>query len=643
MYSQKVSPLDIATAQQYNKLRKDAAWASSLLVHQAATPDMTVVIESWVFQWWDTRLSIPTQSLSWFSVPTTAGQKKLALIVMSAAWAFSIIDWTATSGTPTSPTVPVDKYPVAEIYLRNWATTILDDDNGTACYIIDKRYILQRQTTFVLNNFWEVPYDPVADTSVNIAGQLESDSWYTGSPWTLRGIIRAVANKIKSLVDAVSSINTALAWKASTSYVDSALTSKANDIDVLHKTGAETSTGLKKFENIGLQSQTPWDNNLRLDIADSTNRWTKWRMYFVRSRGTLAARTNTIVWDVLGILTFAWWSSGAEKNNWDIMVVDNGTRGIAKVGGMDIELDGIFDKWQKINGWLTNKLRIGTRYEISGILHSAMGHVMQILWWDARTAPEGTGSDGWWWLNFWPNWNPYLAMISEETRIGRTTWTVTMNGSIYASRNDAWETLSLTNTWGWFANEWVLRLTAWASSYWTGMDRHLIQGIAAAQQVFWVTNSGYIYSWSMVIANLSWNPEGSVSAAPWSLCMSANGRQYRKNTWTGTTGWCEVWAAWIEVDSGTSGTAKTIDWNNGIAQKVSMTGNCTFTLSNPTPWQTYVLKLTQDATGGRTATRPASCKKASGFALSTAANKVDIVTMYYDGTNFYLNIWKDYA
>lgn len=94
-------------------------------------------------------------------------------------------------------------------------------------------------------------------------------------------------------------------------------------------------------------------------------------------------------------------------------------------------------------------------------------------------------------------------------------------------------------------------------------------------------------------------------------------------------------------DAGNSGTSKTIDWNDGNVQFVDMTGNVTFTLSNPVSGFAYTLVLKQDATGSRTATWPASVQWPGGTAptLSTAANSIDVITMVYNGldTEYYAN------
>lgn len=61
----------------------------------------------------------------------------------------------------------------------------------------------------------------------------------------------------------------------------------------------------------------------------------------------------------------------------------------------------------------------------------------------------------------------------------------------------------------------------------------------------------------------------------------------------------------------------------------------TFSVPNG-PADIYLI-LVQDATGGRTATWPASVLWPGGSppVLSTAANAVDIVSMIYDGVDFY--------
>lgn len=56
------------------------------------------------------------------------------------------------------------------------------------------------------------------------------------------------------------------------------------------------------------------------------------------------------------------------------------------------------------------------------------------------------------------------------------------------------------------------------------------------------------------------------------------------------------------VAIGNSGTTQTLSLTNGTVQTVTMTGNCTFTMPATTSGTSFILKLIQDGTGGRTAT-----------------------------------------
>lgn len=96
-------------------------------------------------------------------------------------------------------------------------------------------------------------------------------------------------------------------------------------------------------------------------------------------------------------------------------------------------------------------------------------------------------------------------------------------------------------------------------------------------------------------------------------------------------------AYFTETDNGNSSTADTIDWGTSNKQKSTLTGNCTFTFTAPPGPCSLVLKLAQDATGSRTVTWPATVKWSGGTAptLTTTASKIDIITFYYDGTNYY--------
>lgn len=91
-----------------------------------------------------------------------------------------------------------------------------------------------------------------------------------------------------------------------------------------------------------------------------------------------------------------------------------------------------------------------------------------------------------------------------------------------------------------------------------------------------------------------------------------------------------------EVDNGNSGTADTIDWTAGNFQRSTLTDNCTFTFTAPSGPTTLVFKISQDGTGSHTRTFPATVQWAGGTepTWSTGASETDLVTFYYDGTNY---------
>lgn len=93
----------------------------------------------------------------------------------------------------------------------------------------------------------------------------------------------------------------------------------------------------------------------------------------------------------------------------------------------------------------------------------------------------------------------------------------------------------------------------------------------------------------------------------------------------------------------------TITWNiaNGSNAFVTLGGNRTLAITN-TVTGYGTLKVTQDATGNRTLTLPANSKviafwgSGTTINLSTSPNAIDILNFYYDGTNYYWTLGKNY-
>lgn len=94
-----------------------------------------------------------------------------------------------------------------------------------------------------------------------------------------------------------------------------------------------------------------------------------------------------------------------------------------------------------------------------------------------------------------------------------------------------------------------------------------------------------------------------------------------------------------------SSTSFTPTMSNGPVQKI--TANNNFTLNAPSGMvtgQSITLVITQDATGSRLMTANAAYKFAYSIdTLSTTANAIDMMSIFYDGTNYLCNLVKGYS
>lgn len=96
---------------------------------------------------------------------------------------------------------------------------------------------------------------------------------------------------------------------------------------------------------------------------------------------------------------------------------------------------------------------------------------------------------------------------------------------------------------------------------------------------------------------------------------------------------------------GNTSTAVTPNYQNGNIQ--TFTANSNFALNLPTNMsagQNLVLIITQDGTGSKVMTPNASYKfQYAVKTLSTAANSIDILTIFYDGSRYLCNLNKGYV
>jgi hypothetical protein len=101
---------------------------------------------------------------------------------------------------------------------------------------------------------------------------------------------------------------------------------------------------------------------------------------------------------------------------------------------------------------------------------------------------------------------------------------------------------------------------------------------------------------------------------------------------------------YTELHTETDGATVTFDFDDGNVQEVTLAGNRTFAFTNAKPGGRYMVKITQDATGSRTVTWPGNIKWSGGSAptLTTTGGKTDIVSLMYDGTDFYATCSKNF-
>lgn len=98
------------------------------------------------------------------------------------------------------------------------------------------------------------------------------------------------------------------------------------------------------------------------------------------------------------------------------------------------------------------------------------------------------------------------------------------------------------------------------------------------------------------------------------------------------------------VALGNTSTAKTIDLNSGTVFTANLTGNCTFTVANTAPVNSFTLILTNDATPGRSVAWSGGSFQFPGgsaaLSRTTIANATDVWVFFTanSGTTWFGNI-----
>lgn len=103
-----------------------------------------------------------------------------------------------------------------------------------------------------------------------------------------------------------------------------------------------------------------------------------------------------------------------------------------------------------------------------------------------------------------------------------------------------------------------------------------------------------------------------------------------------------------DINTLTSSSTITVDCGLASVHKVTLATDTGFVISNLPTGGSVTLIITQDGTGSQTATFGTDGSTAVKFGggtptLSTAANSIDVVTIFNDGTNYLGNLVKAYA
>lgn len=135
------------------------------------------------------------------------------------------------------------------------------------------------------------------------------------------------------------------------------------------------------------------------------------------------------------------------------------------------------------------------------------------------------------------------------------------------------------------------------------------------------------------------NPTLTASGGDTNVGINYTAKGTGKHVFSGSVNFGAFTAYFTETDNGNSGASDTIDWTLSNKQKSTLTANCTFTFTAPPGPCSLILKLVQDATGSRTVTWPANVEwpAATAPTLTTTASRIDIITFYYDGSNYFGN------
>ncbi len=189
-----------------------------------------------------------------------------------------------------------------------------------------------------------------------------------------------------------------------------------------------------------------------------------------------------------------------------------------------------------------------------------------------------------------------------------------------------------------------------------GTNLNLVSGVIGTSNFSAGANIGITYSTNTLgiaytgaaggVSSVS-NSDGSLTISPINGAVVASLNPAHANTWTATqTGAVSggvssfISQGCIEFaifSNGNSGTSKTIKWDNGNIQSVTITGAVTLGFTNPTYPGRLTVISTMSATSGYAYAYPSTVLWPGGQipTLSSVSNLVDISSFLFDGSKVY--------
>jgi hypothetical protein len=98
-----------------------------------------------------------------------------------------------------------------------------------------------------------------------------------------------------------------------------------------------------------------------------------------------------------------------------------------------------------------------------------------------------------------------------------------------------------------------------------------------------------------------------------------------------------VTASFTEQQHPSAGTTETIDWNNGLKQRIDLNASCTISFTDPVGATNMMLLLRQGASTSYTVTWPSDVDWPAGEkpVFDTGTYDYHVISLYYDGNRYY--------